>query len=55
MRFKRLLYYLTINVLVSACTIFAVIRVLDRYESSLFPARAPQGLAFMTPPRRPST
>jgi LysM repeat protein len=49
MRFKRLLYYLTINVLVSACTIFAVIRVLDRYESSLFPARAPQGLAFMTP------
>jgi LysM repeat protein len=49
MRFKRLLYYLTINVLVSACTIFAVIRVLDRYESSLFPARAPQGLAFLTP------
>jgi LysM repeat protein len=48
MRFKRLLYYLTINVLVSACTIFAVIHFLDRYESSLFPARAPQGLAFLT-------
>ena len=49
MRFKRLLYYLTINVLVSACTIFAVIRLLDRYESSLFPPRTPQVQAFVTP------
>jgi LysM repeat protein len=49
MRFKRLLYYLSINVLVSACTIFAVLRVLDRYESSLWPQRTPQAVAFLTP------
>ena len=49
MRFKRLLYYLSINVLVSACTIFAVIRLLDRYESSIWPVRTPQAVAFLTP------
>jgi LysM repeat protein len=48
MRFKRLLYYLSINVLVSACTIFAVIRLLDRYESSLWPQRTPQAVAYLT-------
>jgi LysM repeat protein len=48
MRFKRLLYYLSINVLVSACTIFAVISLLNRYENTLWPRRTPQALAFLT-------
>ena len=49
MRFKRLLYYLSINVLVSACTIFAVISLLNRYESTLWPQRTPQAaVAFLT-------
>jgi LysM repeat protein len=49
MRIKRLLYYLSINILVSACTIFAVIQVLNRYESSLWPRRTPEAVAFLTP------
>ena len=49
MRFKRLFYYLTINVLVSACTIFVVINLLNRYESSLWPQRTPQVQAYFSP------
>jgi LysM repeat protein len=49
MRFKRLFYYLTINVLVSACTIFTVISLLNRYESSLWPQRTPQAQAYFSP------
>jgi LysM repeat protein len=49
MRFKRLFYYLTINILVSACTIFVVISLLNRYESSLWPQRTPQAQAYISP------
>lgn len=49
MRFKRLFYYLTINVLVSACTIFVVISLMNRYESSLWPVRTPQAEAYLSP------
>jgi LysM repeat protein len=49
MRFKRLFYYLTINVLVSACTIFAIISLLNRFESSLWPRRTPQAQAYLSP------
>ncbi|MFO7624401.1 MAG: LysM peptidoglycan-binding domain-containing protein [Anaerolineales bacterium] len=53
MRFKRLFYYLTINVLVSACTIFAVISLLNRYENSLWPQRTPQAQAYFSPTAPP--
>ena len=53
MRFKRLFYYLTINVLVSACTIFAVISLLNRYENSLWPQRTPQVQAYFSPTAPP--
>jgi LysM repeat protein len=49
MRFKRLFYYLTINVLVSACTIFVVVSLLNRYESLLWPQRTPQAQAYFSP------
>ena len=49
MRLKRLFYYLTINVLVSACTIFVVISLMNRYESLLWPQRTPQTEAYFSP------
>lgn len=49
MRFKRLFYYLTINVLVSACTIYVVIYLMNLYESSLWPVRTPQADAYLSP------
>jgi LysM repeat protein len=49
MRFKRLFYYLIINVLVSACTIFVVISLLKRYENTLWPQGTPQAQAYFSP------
>ena len=52
---KRLLYYLLINILVSACTTTVVLFVWDRTQApvSLFTRRTPTSSSISTPPANP--
>lgn len=51
---KRLLFYLTLNVLVSACTVLTVLFAWDQLRGPLPRGLLPEGLQFLNPQRTPA-